>query len=55
MNSTGKIEEEKNPDCSLPLKVMQEERYKMSFSHSKVSSYDCKTSAVTQGLFHEVS
>lgn len=55
MNSTGKIEEEKKPDCSLSFKVMQEERYTMSFSHSKGSSYDCKTSAITQGLFHEVS
>lgn len=45
----------KNPACSLPLKVKQEEKYTMSFSPSKGSSYDCKTSVIAQGLFHEVS
>lgn len=51
----GKKKKKNEPDCSLPLKVMQAVRYTMSFSHSKGSSYDCKTSAITQGLFHEVS
>lgn len=45
------MEKKNNPDCNLPVKIMQEERYTESFSHSRGSSSNCKTEAITWGSF----